>query len=182
MPQPDPPDRLDERDDRSRPSRPQVPQHGARPEAPHRPAEPEPLHSHEPQNDAADDSAGGDYVSALRSVVVDDDAVIVPPPSPDVFAPRGTTTPGAARARGARDARDRAVHFRRTAIPVLLTLGVFVPSLGCAWFFLGEESALRQLDRRLVIACIVAGPVLLGLAVINMIQVRGMLAAGKGSR
>jgi hypothetical protein len=117
-----------------------------------------------------------DHAAALSAVRVDDDAVDMPAPPPEVFAPRAGRGAQAAR----RDPLRRAIHWRRTLIPVLLTLGLLMPALGGAWFVLVPDDSIFKLFRRTIPTVLLAvGPVLLILAIVNMIQVRAMIRAAR---
>jgi hypothetical protein len=110
-----------------------------------------------------------DISSSLANVVDDDDAVIVPAPSPEVFVhrpapPRAPRLPLYAR-----------MGFRRTIIPILLTMGVALPACAAWWCTLDEDSPLKLLGLRFPITLAVVGVVLLALGIVNVIQVKHQL-------
>jgi hypothetical protein len=104
------------------------------------------------------------------STDIDDDAVIVPPPDPTVFAPR--PAPRAP----ARLHRVQTLEFKRTIIPILLTLGVICPTLALVGFLAPATSPLSVLRSAwFSIPFILIGLLNLALAVITMLQVRDEL-------
>jgi hypothetical protein len=110
-----------------------------------------------------------DVVTALSSVREDDDAVVaIPAPAPMELTPRRHAD---------RDPKkSRPLQFRRTVIPILLTLGVALPSLGGAYFALNKDSTFRaSVSAAVAIVLLACGPVLLLLALLNMMQVRAAL-------
>jgi len=68
--------------------------------------------------------------------------------------------------------------LKRTAIPVLLTLGFILTSLGVVHFaWKSDDNPVLELPNHIVIGLFAAGVVLWGLAVLNMLSVRRTLAA-----
>ena len=74
------------------------------------------------------------------------------------------------------------LSFRRTIIPILLTMGVALPGCAIWWFTLDEDAPLRLIGLRFPITLTLIGIVMLALAILNMLQVRDQLAAGQQSR
>ncbi len=102
-------------------------------------------------------------------IIDDDDSVIVPAPSPDVFLHKAPAP------RPAHGPVLQSLQLRRTLIPILLTNGVMLPVLGAAWFALGEDSRFRVVGPAVPITLIVVGVVLLGLGLLNVLQVRSQV-------
>lgn len=113
--------------------------------------------------------------SALENVV-DSDEVDMPAPEARVFA--GKTLPP----RPKRLPLYARLGFRRTLIPILITMGLCLPTLGIWWFALDADNPFRNPDLpfpplALPVALLGVGAVMLALAVMNMLQVRKQLAA-----
>ncbi len=108
------------------------------------------------------------------SAMVDDDIVAVPA-TQILFGNRARASSIIANARPA-DPIVASMQFRRTMIPVLLTLGVTLPVVGGLYFLLDESSAIKALDLTFPIAFIAAGPILLLFAILNMLQVRAAMS------
>jgi hypothetical protein len=107
-----------------------------------------------------------DISSSLANVIDDDDAVIVPAPTADVFAHhpapvRAPRTPFYAR-----------LSFRRTIIPILLTMGVALPGCAVWWLSQDEDSPARALGLKFPLTFALVGLVLLALGIVNMLHVR----------
>jgi hypothetical protein len=100
----------------------------------------------------------------------DDDAVIVPAPAPEVFAHR----PAPPRVR--RQPFYQQLAFRRTIIPILLTMSVALPACAVWWFMQGQDSPIRSLGLKFPITFLVLGLISLGLAIANMLHVKHELA------
>jgi hypothetical protein len=65
------------------------------------------------------------------------------------------------------------LEFKRTLIPVLLTLGVICPAVGVMGFVVGPMSPFVKLrEGRFSIPFLAIGLVMLGLGVVTMLQVR----------
>jgi hypothetical protein len=105
----------------------------------------------------------------MEHIVDDGDNVNIPAPTPEVFAYR---TPPVRVKRTPMYAR---LSFRRTIIPILLTLGVSLPICGAWWLMLDEDHPLRGLSIGYPILIVATGVVLLVLAILNMLQVRHQL-------
>lgn len=74
----------------------------------------------------------------------------------------------------------RRIEFRRTLIPILLTLGAMLPVLGALPFIVRADSPLAAAqNREVTITFVSVGLVLLLLAVVNMVQVRHELLSSR---
>lgn len=71
---------------------------------------------------------------------------------------------------------DRNIGLRRTMIPPLLTLGTLMPLAGVASLVMGEESPLGE-QLLVPVLLILLGLLILGVAALNMLQVRHLLSA-----
>jgi hypothetical protein len=70
------------------------------------------------------------------------------------------------------------LNLKRTAIPVLLTLGFILIALGTVHFaWKSDDNPVLELPNGIVIGMFAAGAVLWGLALLNMLSVRRTLAA-----
>lgn len=107
----------------------------------------------------------------------DDDAVAVPAPPVDYLARHLGGGGVAASAR--REPYLRGVEFKRTVIPILLTLGVALPVLGALRYVVGQGSPLAEFPGWVSYALFATGAVLLALAVMNMAQVKHQLDAAR---
>ena len=106
-------------------------------------------------------------------MVEDDDAVIVPAPERAVFAHRPAVAPAKRVGFYARPG------FRRTIIPVLLTMGVALPGCAIWWLMQEEDSPLKSLGWQFPVTLTVIGIVMLALAILNMIQVKRAMDANR---
>ena len=106
----------------------------------------------------------------MSEIVDDDDAVIVPAPEPEVFAPHAPKAPAGA-------GGIRSLAFRRTVIPILLTCGVLLIGIGSLRWVAGPDSVFAETSIPLSAALCGTGCFLLLVAMLNMLQVRGDLAA-----
>jgi hypothetical protein len=104
----------------------------------------------------------------LRIVVDDDDAVIMPAPSPQILAP--LPVPHQSRL------DNRRLFYRQTMIPILLTCGCLLAVLGLLWFVTDAESVIRRSGLWLPLTFVAIGVALLLMAVLNMAQVKHLLA------
>lgn len=102
-----------------------------------------------------------------------DDLVNVPAPSMDVF--RSRRKPAAP----ARIPMHRSIEFRRTIVPILLTFGLTLPILGGSWFATDEDSPFRLLGQGLPLALICIGVMLLGIGLLNVVQLKRELHGRK---
>lgn len=109
--------------------------------------------------------------AALQGQLSDDDAVAAPAVSLDYLArhPHGRAV--------RREPYFQSIGFKQTVIPVLLTLGVALPVVGLLKFAADEYSVIAQLPVWVPLVLIAAGLVLLGLAALNMMQVKHQLDA-----
>jgi hypothetical protein len=73
----------------------------------------------------------------------------------------------------------RRLEFRRTIIPILLTLGVALPIVGALPMIVPADSAFAPIDRMYSFTFFIVGAVLFVLAVMNMIAVKHQLAQKK---
>lgn len=76
----------------------------------------------------------------------------------------------------------RRLSFRQTLIPILLTLGVLLPVLGMLPFVVSADSPLAAVQSGVAATFIVIGLAMLGLAIVNVIQVRHQLLSSKMGR
>ncbi len=110
-------------------------------------------------------------------VIDDDDAVIVPAPDASVFIPRQKPVTSA-EARAAVQ-RKKSLDYRRTLIPILLTSGTLMFAFGILKFLAGGDSTLQYLPSWIPVTLMCVGLLVLGVAGINMMSVKGQLAAIK---
>ncbi len=108
---------------------------------------------------------------ALGHVIEDDDRMVAPAPSPEVFAPKALSP------RPVHGSILKTLAFRRTSIPVLLTLGLVLLIVGSLKFLRDPESPFAALSLWLVLTVMVMGLILIGLGVFNMILVKQQLEA-----
>jgi hypothetical protein len=112
-------------------------------------------------------------------VIVDDsnDVAIAPAPNIDAFLPR-RSEPSPAAPRRSFNQVMQSLSARRTMIPILLTLGVALPLLGAAQWMIDPEYPFSA--RQMLWAAIglpVIGLVMLGIAALNMANVKREMAA-----
>lgn len=139
----------------SRPLRP------TRPDAPARPAMPPPVARAVKKFDAS--------VDPLARIVEDTNV-------PIGVALHGTRRDTASHPKPARRAPFyKSLSFRRTIIPILLTMGVALPALASGWFMLDRDAPLKQTGVVVPLAFFITGAVLLLLAIANMLTVRQQL-------
>jgi hypothetical protein len=105
-------------------------------------------------------------------IVDDDDAVLIPELAPERLASISRYDPARAESR---PGGVRALFFRRTMIPILLTCGLIFPSLAALWFSTEGDHVVRRTGLWLPVTFVVLGAVFLLLAVINMAQVRHLM-------
>ena len=108
--------------------------------------------------------------SIQSEVIEDDDRVIVPAPSAEVFTHRGS---GAA----ARTSSRKSLSLRRTFIPILLTAGFILFTLGVLRFLWQGNNPLLGLQPWLVALMFVFALALWGLAALNMLAVKHQIEA-----
>src|SRR5205085_11901771 len=104
-------------------------------------------------------SVSGDLSSALAHVI-DDDADVTGVGT--TYVPTGRTKRPPQVDESSRPFYAR-LNFRRTLIPILLTLGVALPVLGGWWFALDQDSPLRGVGLGLPTTLIAVGVILLTL-------------------
>ena len=117
------------------------------------------------RQDFGDTSASGAFDS-------ESDRVNVPAPGPEVFLPR--------KSRSQRNARRRAlesVGYRRTIVPIMLTLGVMLPTLCGLWYMLDEGSPFKKINSKLPPVLLGIGVLFLLCGILNVIQLKHLLSA-----
>ena len=124
-----------------------------------------------PSSSSISSDTSGPPDSSMEIVDDDNDMIAVPELSSGLAALRSAARPAPATAAQP----PRSLFFRRTAIPILLTCGVLLPSLAGAWFWTDEDSLVRTTGLWLPVTLLVLGAAFLLLAVVNMAQVRHML-------
>lgn len=128
------------------------------------------------ENDEKDDIA--DALASMRTV-----SESVPSPLPEISAtPRSSASSVESRsAPKPRDsvvkstALDRAINMRRTFIPVLLTLGLLLPSVATLKYLTNPESPFRSWSNTHVLLLAAVGLVSFILAIINIMEVQNLL-------
>jgi hypothetical protein len=116
----------------------------------------------------------GLVVPTESEIFDDEDAVIVPAPEPSAFIPKPKpTTTADFRARAAEKKR---LEFKRTTIPILLTLGVIMFAFAALRYCLGPDSPLTTLPIWVPILLIIVGCGLLAFAAMNMLSVQADMA------
>lgn len=110
-----------------------------------------------------------------NAIIDDDDMMNIPAPEASVFQPRPKPAPRAG-ARATNYAR-RSLDYRRTLIPILLVLGLYMAWLASLKYFSGPDSVLATVPVWVPVLLAVGSIVLLGLAVVNMISVKQQLEA-----
>jgi hypothetical protein len=115
---------------------------------------------------------GGEWVGTAPA---DDDATVAPAPDLSALAyrPRAYRPPLARAAR-----RD----VKQTMIPILLTTGVLLITFGVLKFFMGPDSPYAGLPIWLSAIAFGTGLLLLGAAVLTMLQVKAELARAATER
>jgi hypothetical protein len=130
----------------------------SRPGAPLRPAMPPPVAKARAKTDSADPF----------SRIVEDANVTI---GVTLYsAPSAVTTSSKPAVR--REPFFRALGFRRTIIPILLTLGVALPGLAIWYFTMDQDAPLKQLGLAFPISLLSIGAIMLLLAIVNMVAVR----------
>lgn len=110
---------------------------------------------------------------STESQIVDDDAVIVPAPDASVFLHKPQYAP-----RPKRQAFGQSIHFRQTLIPILLTAGFIMISLGALHFtWSSENNPMTDLPGWFLGVLFGFGALLWVLAVANMLSVKSALQA-----
>lgn len=101
--------------------------------------------------------------------VIDDEGaevVIAPAPPPEAFSPKSQQP------KPARQPYYARIEFRRTIIPILLTSGVTLAVLGGGYFLIDPDSPLRNVQWWIPVTLLLISPLLLALAVLNMLHVK----------
>lgn len=73
----------------------------------------------------------------------------------------------------------KTLSFRRTAIPILLTSSVLMLAVAVLKYTVNRDSVLALLPGWIPVALFAAAVVFLGVAILNMVQVRQQMAAEK---
>jgi hypothetical protein len=100
--------------------------------------------------------------------IFEDDDTIAAAPDASAFAPRVARKPAQARIYAN-------LFYRRTIIPILLTCGVMLPSIGL-WSMLDHNAPLAEIGTGVEVLLIVVGAVLFVLGMLNAFHVRHILA------
>jgi hypothetical protein len=111
--------------------------------------------------------------SAYEQEVFDDGDDTVLNDVPGTLDYRGTK-PGTTRPR--KPPMFKTLGFRRTVIPVLLCTGLMMLVMFAARSFVDEEAPLAHLPSWIGMTLLATGVVLVALAILNMLLVRGELA------
>jgi hypothetical protein len=69
------------------------------------------------------------------------------------------------------------MFLRRTLIPIMLTAGLMLPTLGALWFMTDTTSPFRRVGDWVPFVLIGAGVMLLLLGLVNALHVRHLLQA-----
>lgn len=101
---------------------------------------------------------------------VDDDHVNFPAPGAEVFLPKKSR---------ARRVHERSLlsklRYRRTLVPIMLTLGVMLPILAGLWYILGNDSPFKKIKPTIPPVLMGIGIVFLVFGVMNVLQLRQIL-------
>ena len=123
---------------------------------------------------AASSADSGDSADPLAHIVEDSSAPVGVPFYAQHAASRSSTTARAGSA-PVRQSFFRTLFFRRTIIPVLLTMGLALPAIAVWWFLLDQDAPLKQTGPILPLTLLVVGAMLLLLAIANILVVRQQL-------
>ncbi len=107
-------------------------------------------------------------------IVDDDDLRSIPAPDASVFEPR--SKPAVSEDFKAKATARKNLEFRRTLIPILLTCGVMMLGFASLKFLTGSDSMLATVPLWVPILLILAGLILIGLGVVNMLSVKAQLS------
>lgn len=69
----------------------------------------------------------------------------------------------------------QSISVRQTVVPILLTIGLGLIVAGVMKFLVSEDSPMHDLPGWLPVCLIAVGLVLIGVAAINMLQIRSVL-------
>jgi hypothetical protein len=116
------------------------------------------------QSTPTNDDIAAQRLRAVTSAESDRVPIYVPPASTPM-TPASSSSPVALSA-------ERAIDRKRTFIPILLTCGVLLVVSGAALWVVGVDSAFAILSAGMSLALLGFGALLLGIAVLNMLQVR----------
>jgi len=100
--------------------------------------------------------------------IIEDDETIAAAPDASAFAPRISRKPAQARL-------FANLSFRRTIIPILLTCGLMLPTIGL-WSMFDPDAPLAAVGRGVEVLLIVVGAILFILGILNAFHVRHILA------
>jgi hypothetical protein len=115
---------------------------------------------------------------STESAAVDDDAVIVPAPDASVFLHKPHYA-----SKAKPKPFGQSIQFRQTLIPVLLTAGFIMITLGVLHFvWSGENNPLSDLPGWLLAVLFLFGAMLWGLAAANMLSVKSAIEAQQRQR
>lgn len=117
--------------------------------------------------------ASVDNLSEAGGLDLRDDRVIAPAPDQSVLLRKRAPIKNAA---------AQSIHLRRTLIPILLTLGIVLPTAGLLKWVMGAGSAFAGMPTALTFGLLVAGPCFIALAAVNMSQVKHALASENSGR
>jgi hypothetical protein len=99
--------------------------------------------------------------------------VNMPAPGLEVFLPKKSKAE-----RRRRQTLLSSLQYRRTLVPIMLTLGVLLPVLCGIWYKLDSHSPFKKIDPKLPPVLMVMGLMFLALGVLNVLQLREMLRDG----
>lgn len=152
----------------------------ARPAAPEQPPAPpvrgasQPSSSGRPSAPARPTAPGASRPDESHLLTVDDldDAGAAAQPSAANATPLGYRGPSAPRRRPAPPPFFKTIGFLRTSIPILLTTGVMMLVLALSRFVVDEASPMANVPMWTTVLLFIMCPLLLGLAVANMLRVK----------
>lgn len=75
----------------------------------------------------------------------------------------------------------QSLNFRRTLVPILLTLGVLLPALGGFWFFTDDDSPFKLLHIAVPVGLIFLGALMFVLGIFNAMHLGHLLKAKANS-
>lgn len=121
--------------------------------------------------------AGLDDPSSRGESSVDDDHVNFPAPSSEVFLPRKSRA-----TRVSERTLLASLRYRRTLVPIMLTLGVMLPILSGIWYTLGNDSPFKKVKPTIPPVLLGVGIVFLIFGIMNVLQLRQLLSDPKPRR
>lgn len=108
----------------------------------------------------------------INQPLLEDDFVMMPAPDPSAFV---------STARFKRPATpSKSLFARRTIVPLLLTHGLLLLTLGGLWFLTDEDSIYRPLGAGTALAMIAGGAILLALGILNVLHLQRALKSSPG--